>query len=178
MDSDGNHSVEHRPGWVAHSLGVSGFSEPWSPEVQGAGGYLAAHGSTHWGISTGIPGYPKGIPSPKRNRRYQTSHPKYKHRGIFGYWGVFSIRVQSVLSIVKSNPCQNRSSPHLNPYNILPYCQQLLAFEAFPPLINQPAFLPGHPRRRPPTNWLLLFFLGWQPSMGPWFENCFLKRIN
>lgn len=92
--------------------------------------------------------------------------------------GVFSIRVQSVLSIVKSNPCQNRSSPHLNPYNILPYCQQLLAFEAFPPLINQPAFLPGHTRRRPPTNWLLLYFLGWQPSMGPWFENCFLKRIN
>ena len=67
---------------------------------------------------------------PKRNRRYQTSHPKYKHRGIFGYWGVFSIRVQSVLSIVKSNPCQNRSSPHLNPYNILP---TIIGFRSFPP---------------------------------------------
>ena len=121
------------PGWVAQSLGVSGLSESWSPEVQGACGCLAALPGYLWIPGGSLPGdreTRRESRYPKRNQRYQTSHPKYKHRGIFGYWGVFSIRVQSVLSVVKSNPCQNRSSPHLNPYNILP---TIIGFRSFPP---------------------------------------------
>ena len=129
MDSDGNRSVSTGQDELPNLLAFLGFRIL----IPRSAGSLRLPGSTwqHLGISTWETGIPEGNPViPNVTWRYQTSHPKYKHRGIFGYWGVFSIRVQSVLSIVKSNPCQNRSSPHLNPYNILP---TIIGFRSFPP---------------------------------------------